>query len=188
MRFLCSHPEPASPHGSAARVLESLLHHLSDSLSCSAPNHHHHLPEVPGPGQGFVGSRERPSWGEMGRAGDTGHPPHPYKERCTRPPSVTGSPSLPSTQSDYLGNQRAPSHLIYGPGMYIIQSPLDPDLSLHTGDTGPSFTTGHGLYVCTQDTHTHIQLVAQSDVPDTHTLPQAPSTVSLHGLHSPKLK
>lgn len=162
-RLSRSHPEPASPCGSAARVLGPPLHHLSDSPSCCVPNHHLHLPAALGPGQGFVGGRERPGGGGMGRAGDTGHPPHPFKERCTRPPSVTGSPSLPSTQSDSTLETREPPNLIYGPRMYTIQSPSDPDCSQHTRNTGPSFTAGHGLCVCTQDTsHTHTQLAAQS--------------------------
>lgn len=123
----------------------------------------------------------------MGNAGDTGHPPHPYMERCTRPPNVIGSSSLPSTQSDSILETREAPQLIYGTRMYTIQSPLDHDLSQHTRDTAPSFTTGRGLCVCTQDIP-YTQLAAQSDVPDTHTLPQPPSTISLHGLDSPKPK
>lgn len=162
------------------------LHHLSDSPSCSVPDYHLYLPAAPGPGQSFVGGRERPDGSEMGRVGDTGHPSHPYKEKCTRPPSATGSFSVPSTQSDSTLETKELPHLIYGPRMYTIQSPPDPDHSQHTTDTGPSFTADHGLYVCTQDTPPHT-VDGLCDVPGTHTLPQAPSTCLYVGWTAPNL-
>lgn len=172
-RLLRSHPETASPHRSAARVLGSPLHHLSDSPFCSVPNHHHHLPEAPGPGQGFLDGQEGPGGGEMGHAGDTGHPSHPYKERCTRPPSVTGSPSLPSTQSDSTLETRERPHLIYRPGMYTIHSPSDP--TPHSiGETQVLHSPQVVGCVCAPRTLPHAQLAAQSDVPDTHTPLPAP--------------
>lgn len=155
----CGSPAPIlsrPPGAGLQRVSWGLpLHHLSDSPSCSVPDYHLYLPAAPGPGQSFVGGRKRPGGSEMGRVGDTGHPSHPYKERCTRPPSATGSFSVPSTQSDSTLETKELPHLIYGPRMYTIQSPPEPDHSQHTTDTGPSFTADHGLYVRTQDTTPH---------------------------------
>ena len=116
----------------------------------------------------------RPGGSGMGHAEDTGHPQPPFKERCTRSPSVTGSPSLPSTQCDSTLQTREPLNLIYRPRMYTIQSPSDPDCSqctrtqiLHSPQvTGCVWAPG------TPHTHTHTHTgAAQSDVPDTRTLP-----------------
>lgn len=186
-RILCSHPKPASLHWSAARVLGSPLHHLSDSPLSSIPNHHHHLPEALGPGQGFVGGQEWPSGGEMGHAGDTGHPSCPYKERCTWPPNVTESPSLPSTQSDStLETRDSPFDI---PAWNVHHSfPHWTPIPHNIGETEVLHSPQVMGCVSVPRTPTHTQLVAHSDVPDTHTLPQYFSMLCLHGMDSPKLK
>ena len=106
-RLSSLHPEPASPCGSAVRVLGPLLHHLSTSPFCRVPYRHLHLPAAPWPGKGFVGGRVGVGWGARGiqdtphlRSRRDAHGPRVSQDLPLCPPhSVTlpckpGSPSI----------------------------------------------------------------------------------------------
>lgn len=150
-RLSSSHPEPASPCGSAARVLGPLSITFPTTPSAvSLPTTSTSL-QPPGLGRALLAAgkgRVGVGWGAQGIQ-DT---PHIRSRRDAHGLQVSQDlPLCPPHRVTLHWKPGRPPHLIYGPRMYTIQSPSDPDCSQHTRNTGLSFTAGYGLCVCTQD-------------------------------------